>query len=76
MQSISISKLRVNLTSILEDVKKGETIIVTSYGNPVAWITPPQANRRTEAIAKLEALRKNVFIGDVVSPTGEIWEAS
>jgi prevent-host-death family protein len=76
MQSISISKLRVNLTSILEDVKKGETIIVTSHGKPVAWITPPQANRRTEAIAKLEALRKNVFIGDVVSPTGEIWEAS
>ncbi len=76
MQSISVTKLRVNLTSILDDVKKGETIIVTSHGKPVARITPPQADRQTEAIAKLEAQRNKVFIGDVVSPTGEIWEAS
>lgn len=75
MKSISISELRANLLSAIEEIKKGKTITVTSHGKPVAQLVPP-TNRKEEAIARIKALRKTAMIGDVVSPTGETWEAS
>ena len=75
MKSISISELRANLLSAIEEIKKGKTITVTSHGKPVAQLVPP-TNRKEEAIARIKALRKTAIIGDVVSPTGETWEAS
>lgn len=75
MKSISISELRANLMSVIEEIKKGKTITVTSHGKPVAQLVPP-TNRKEEAIARIKALRKTAIIGDVVSPTGETWEAS
>ncbi|MGB4849169.1 MAG: type II toxin-antitoxin system prevent-host-death family antitoxin [Saprospiraceae bacterium] len=75
MKTISISELRANLMSAMDQVKKGKTLIVTSHGKAVAQIIPP-SDRRAEAIAKLKALRKTVIIGDIISPIGEPWEAS
>ena len=75
MKSISISELRANLMNTIKEIKKGKTIIITSHGKPVAQINP-LPDRRKEAIAKLNALRKTIKIGDIVSPTGETWEAS
>lgn len=75
MKTLSVSELRANLLSAIEEIKKGKTITVTSHGKPVAQLVPPP-NRRKEAIAKIKALRKTAIIGDVVSPTGETWEAS
>lgn len=75
MKTISISVLRVNLLDVINEVKKGKSILVTSHGKPVAQLNPP-TDRRKEAIAKLKALRKTAIIGDVVSPTGEVWEAN
>jgi len=75
MKTISISELRANLLSAIEEIKKGKSIIVTSHGKPVAQITPPP-DKRKEAIARLKVLRKTARIGDVISPTGENWEAS
>lgn len=75
MKTISISELRANLLRTIEEIKKGNTIIVTSHGKPVAQMNP-LPDRRKEAIAKLNTLRKTIQIGDIVSPTGETWEAS
>ncbi len=75
MKSISISELRANLMNTIEEIKKGKTIIITSHGKPVAQINP-LPDRRKEAIARIKELRKTAIIGDVVSPTGETWEAS
>ena len=72
--TFSMTELRVNLQVAIEEVKKGNTIIVTSHGKPVAQLIPPP-DRRQEAIARLKALRKTVIIGDIISPTGEKWEA-
>ncbi len=75
MKTISITELRANLMSAINQVKKGKTLLVTSHGKPVAQIMPP-SDLRAEAMATIKALRKTAIIGDVVSPTGEIWEAS
>ncbi|MBK9983087.1 MAG: type II toxin-antitoxin system prevent-host-death family antitoxin [Saprospiraceae bacterium] len=74
-KTISVSDLRANLTSILELVKKGKTVIVTYHGKPIANIMPP-SDRRAVAIAQLKALRKTAIIGDILSPLDEPWEAS
>lgn len=75
MKTLSISELRANLMKAMEEIKKGNTIIITSHGKPVAQIMPP-TDRRKEAIAKLKEVRKTIIIGDIISPTGETWEAS
>ncbi|MEO5905966.1 MAG: type II toxin-antitoxin system prevent-host-death family antitoxin [Saprospiraceae bacterium] len=75
MKTLSVSELRANLMEAIQLVQKGRTILVTSHGKPVAQIIPP-ADRRTEALTKLKALRKTAKIGDIISPTGESWEAS
>ncbi len=75
MKTISMGDLRADLLDIINEVKKGKSILVTSHGKPVAQLNPP-SDRRKEAIAKLKAMRKTAIIGDVVSPTGEVWEAN
>jgi prevent-host-death family protein len=57
MKTISITELRANLMRTIEEIKKGKTIIVTSHGKPVAQINP-LPDRRKDAIAKLNTLRK------------------
>jgi prevent-host-death family protein len=75
MKTITISDLRANLMETISLVKKGKSILVTSHGKPVAQLVPP-ADKREEAKAVIKALRKTAKIGDVVSPTGEIWESN
>ncbi len=75
MKTISISDLRANLLDMINEVKKGKSILVTSHGKPVAQINPPTSKRK-EAKAAIKELRKTAIIGDVLSPTGEIWDAS
>ena len=73
METISVSELRANLMNVIDEVKNGKTILITSHGKPVAQIIQ-SSDRRKEAIAKLKALRKTAKIGDIVSPVGEQWE--
>ena len=68
-----MTELRANLQSAIEEIKKGNTIIVTSHGKPVAQLIPPP-DRRQEAIARLKALRKTAIIGDLITPLDEQWE--
>ena len=75
MKTISIADLRTNFTNIMNQVKKGKSFIIDSNGKAVAHLIPAN-DRRKEAIAKLKSLRKTAIIGDIVSPTGEKWEAS
>lgn len=75
MKTISISDLRANLLDMINEVKKGKSILVTSHGKAVAQLNPP-IDKRKEAKAAIKELRKTAIIGDIVSPIGEIWEAS
>jgi prevent-host-death family protein len=74
MKRVAVSEFRANLLGFLKRVERGEGITLTSRGREVARIMPPE-NRREEANAALEELRKKAVVGDVVSPVGEEWEA-
>jgi len=74
MAKVSVTELRQNLPSYLAKVRKGEEIEVAVHGKVIARIVPEQ-NTAEEARAWLISLRDKAWVGDVISPTGEIWDA-
>lgn len=76
MADVSITELRQNLPNYLKQVERGEEIAVTVRGRIVARLVPASGvSARTQAWERLLALRGKVTLGDVVSPTGAVWEA-
>ena len=74
MEKVAASKLRENLKIFLKKVEIGESITITSRGRQVAKLVPVE-NKREVSKKSLKQLRKNAVIGDILSPTGEKWEA-
>ncbi len=71
---VNVTELRQNLPAYLAEVGKGREIEVTSRGRVIARIVPG-GDPRQEARERLAAARKLSRVGDVVSPTGEKWDA-
>jgi len=61
MRKIQASDAKTHLPQILDQVERGETIVITRHGRPIARIVP-EAHRRQEeidkAIAAIKALRQ------------------
>ena len=57
MRKVSTSEAKIHLSALLDDVARGETIIITKRGRPVARLTPPEAPARETAIAAVRTLR-------------------
>ena len=72
---ISISQLRQNLADYLARVKRGETLRVTQHGHVVARIEPALSEKEA-AMARIEALRKTIKLGDVMTPIDVEWNAT
>ncbi len=74
MPKVSITELRQNLPTYLARVREGEAVEVTVRGRVIARIVPEE-DRRAAARKWLKKLRKGARIGDVMSPSGERWNA-
>lgn len=61
MREIQASEAKTHLPQLLDEVERGETVIITRHGRAIARLTP-EAHRRQEeidrAIAGIRALRK------------------
>lgn len=57
MRKVGASKARTHFSALLDEVARGETIIITRRGRPAAWLTPPEAPRRQSALATVTTLR-------------------
>lgn len=61
MKEIQASEAKAHLLQLLNDVERGETLIITRHGRPIARLAP-EANVRQEeidrAIESIKALRK------------------
>ena len=61
MREIQASEAKTHLPQLLDDVERGETLIITRHGRAIARIVP-EVNRRQEeidsAIEGIMALRK------------------
>ena len=63
MREISASEAKTHLPRLLGDVERGETIIITRHGRPIARLVPEDARRQEEtakALAELDVLRKTM----------------
>jgi prevent-host-death family protein len=74
MVQVAVSEFRGHLNKYLKAVERGETLVLTSRNKEVAKITAPD-NKQTAAKQALSELRKTAKVNDVLSPTGEAWDA-
>lgn len=74
MREVNVAELRAHLPAYLGAVEAGEEVRITSRGRVVARLLPP-LDERAEARKRLDELRRRCTVGDVVTPTGEAWEA-
>jgi len=74
MNSINVTDLRNHLPEYMNRVKAGEEVTVTWRGRAIARIVPV-LDESEEARVWLNKIRKTSWVGDVVSPSGEVWEA-
>ena len=77
MREIQASDAKTRLPQLLDDVERGETLIITRHGRAIARIVP-EVNRRQEevdrALASIRELRKRtlkVSIEEILSAKGE-----
>ncbi|MGA7984882.1 MAG: type II toxin-antitoxin system prevent-host-death family antitoxin [Burkholderiales bacterium] len=74
MAKVKVSELRQNLPDYLARVRAGEELEITVHGRVIARIVP-EAERAASAREWLKALRAKARVGDVISPSGERWNA-
>ena len=74
MKNVSISEFRAQLLKYLRLTQHGERINVTSKGRVLATLIPP-VSQQDAARATLGKLAETAVINDVVSPTGDSWDA-
>ncbi len=63
MREIQASEAKTHLPSLLDEVERGETLVVTRRGKPIARIIPEAEIRREQvarALTELEAFRKTM----------------
>lgn len=77
MREIQASEAKVHLPQLLDDVERGETLIITRHGRRIARIVP-EVDRRQEEIDKaLAAIRElrgrtgRITVGELLSARDE-----
>jgi prevent-host-death family protein len=70
MKSIPAGKAKAQLLALLDAVERSqEDVIITKRGRPVARLAPLKKTRKSSLKARL------LFLGDVVTPVDETWNA-
>lgn len=77
MRQIQASEAKTHLASLLDEVERGETLIITRHGKPIARLVPDESSRKQDveqAIAKIRELRKSfgkVSIEEIIASKHE-----
>ncbi|HEX2215884.1 MAG TPA: type II toxin-antitoxin system prevent-host-death family antitoxin [Xanthobacteraceae bacterium] len=59
MKLVQASAAKAHLAELLDDVERGETVVITRHGKPIARLVPEKSERQREieqAIADIRAL--------------------
>jgi prevent-host-death family protein len=63
MKQVQASTAKAQLAELLDEVERGDTIVITRHGKRIARLVPDEDGRREDirhAIAEIKALRKHV----------------
>jgi len=72
MTTIAVSELRANLMKVIEQIKLGAQIKITSHGKVVAQLVPAD-EMHDQAKLTLKHLAEDALVGDMISPIDESW---
>jgi prevent-host-death family protein len=62
MKRIQASRAKAQFAELLDEVERGETVVITRHGKPIAEIRPSEEERRriiAQARADIEEMRKH-----------------
>jgi prevent-host-death family protein len=62
MHEVQASEAKAHLSELLDEVERGETVVITRHGRAIARIVPEEERRRAEirqAIAEIKEMRKH-----------------
>jgi prevent-host-death family protein len=77
MQTIQASEAKTHFLRILDDVERGESVVITRHGKPVARISPPAEFDRERTLRAMDAIReirkrtKPVSLAEILSARDE-----
>lgn len=57
MKEVGMFEAKTHLSALVDEVARGETVIITKRGHPVARLTPPEAPNRKAAVTAAQTLR-------------------
>jgi prevent-host-death family protein len=57
MRTMQASEVKTNFLRILDDVERGDSVLVTRHGKPVARITPESASSKEKFLRAREQMR-------------------
>jgi prevent-host-death family protein len=63
METIQASEAKTHFLRILDRIERGESVVITRHGKPVARISPPQEDDRSraeQAVSEMRALRQRI----------------
>ena len=61
MKQVQFSTAKAQLSELIDDVERGETVQITRHGKPVAWLVREEDGRRADALramAEIKEMRK------------------
>jgi len=73
MREVQASEAKTHLPQLLDDVERGETIIITRHGRPIARIVPEALQRQREIdeaiddITELAKHSRKVTVDEILS---------
>ena len=58
MKSVSASIAKAQLLGLLDDVERGETVVITRHGKPIARLVPEEQSQIEDARRAIEEIRQ------------------
>lgn len=58
MREIQASKAKTHLLQLLDDVERGETVVITRHGRAIARLVPEAQRRQAEIDQAIEAMSR------------------
>lgn len=67
MENISVAEAKARLSELLDRVERGEELVITRRGKPVARITPERPAATSPDLARLRAFRDTMPMSPISS---------
>lgn len=74
MQTVAAAEFKAKCLALIDRVaQSNETIVITKRGKPLAQLVPFDSTKKKYEMPLKD---KATFIGDIISPLGEEWDAT